>query len=151
MSEALEQKVEFRLAQIKTEEFAVIDGVYQPGKETFVGSQLNYGFIIQSLVIIVNGKFSFSQDENPYLLLGLTCWYQMSPKDWDIFFEKETGRLTLPMQVAQIFANLLVGTARGVVHTKTEGQPFHTVVLPPINLNELIKTDILMEPNRQES
>ena len=42
-------------------------------------------------------------------------------------------------------ATIVVGTVRGIIHAKTEGTVLNAIVLPPINLTEIIKDDILIE------
>ena len=37
---------------------------------------------------------------------------------------------------------ITVGTARGVLHAKTENTPFNKFVLPTINVTELVKEDV---------
>ena len=40
--------------------------------------------------------------------------------------------------------SISVGTLRGIIHTKTEGTVLNTIVLPPINLDEIINKDLVL-------
>ena len=40
---------------------------------------------------------------------------------------------------------IVVGAARGIIHAKTEGTILNSVILPPINLVEIIKDDLVLE------
>jgi hypothetical protein len=35
-----------------------------------------------------------------------------------------------------------VGTIRGILHCKTEGTPFNALILPPINVSEMVTGDL---------
>jgi len=37
-----------------------------------------------------------------------------------------------------------VGTARGVLHSKTESTPFNGLIIPPINVEQIIQEDIVV-------
>ena len=39
---------------------------------------------------------------------------------------------------------IAVGTARGILHAKTEATKFNQFLIPPINVVELIKDDIIL-------
>jgi hypothetical protein len=43
------------------------------------------------------------------------------------------------------FGVITVGTARGVLHSKTDGSIFNDLILPTINLTEIIKDDIIFD------
>lgn len=40
---------------------------------------------------------------------------------------------------------LTIGTARGVLHSKTESTPFNSFLLPTLNVNELVKKDVVFK------
>lgn len=39
-------------------------------------------------------------------------------------------------------ATIVTGTARGIIHAKSEGTLLAGIILPPINVMELIKNDL---------
>ncbi|HTO34642.1 MAG TPA: hypothetical protein VLZ72_00270, partial [Flavobacterium sp.] len=43
------------------------------------------------------------------------------------------------------FAVLTIGSARGVLHAKTEGTPFNEFLLPTIDVNNMLKENIVFE------
>jgi hypothetical protein len=138
--------VQFRLVQIKTEEFAVIDGVFQTSVESLIDSQLSFGFTKDTKTVQVQGKFTFKQGDSPYLVVALSCWFHFPiPEDWNKIFDAGTGRMTLERDIGLAFSSIVIGTARGVIHSKSEGAPFHSVILPPINLLDLIEGDLIMD------
>ncbi len=62
------------------------------------------------------------------------------PKDWDSLISDDV--ITFRKNDLGFFANQTVGVARGIMFCKTEGTPFSQYILPPVNLESLIKEDI---------
>ncbi len=134
--------IEFRLAQIKTEQFAVIDGVYTQGKESLIDTQLSFGFTPEARTIQVNGRFTFRQDTAAYLVMENVIWFQIiKEEDWTSLFDETTRRITLTKDLVLVFSNFVIGTARGIVHARSEGTSFHAVILPPINVVAMLESD----------
>jgi len=44
---------------------------------------------------------------------------------------------------------LSVGTARGILHAKTENTPYNEFIIPLINVTEAVKADIELSDNRE--
>lgn len=40
---------------------------------------------------------------------------------------------------------LTIGTARGVLHSKTENTTFNQFLLPTLNVNELVQKDVIFK------
>lgn len=72
------------------------------------------------------------------LILELACVFDIASDG----MEELKRESKIPKGFLQYMASIVVGTARGVIHAKTEGTLLNPVVLPPINLVELIKDDI---------
>ncbi|MPN63841.1 hypothetical protein SDC9_211608 [bioreactor metagenome] len=53
--------------------------------------------------------------------------------------------LLVPKNFMQHLAVITIGTARGILHAKTENTPFNQYVLPTINVSEMIKDDVTFE------
>ena len=51
----------------------------------------------------------------------------------------------IPVDFLRYMGTIVVGTARGVLHTKTEGTVLNAYVLPPINVMELVKEDLAVK------
>jgi hypothetical protein len=45
---------------------------------------------------------------------------------------------------------IAIGTARGVLHTKTENTPFNRFILPVLDATNLIKEDVELEVTTKE-
>ncbi len=61
------------------------------------------------------------------------------PDDWATF-EKEDG-LQIPKSVMELLAVHTIGTSRGILFCKTEGTPFNSLMIPPINVAGMMKDE----------
>jgi hypothetical protein len=66
---------------------------------------------------------------------------------WDEYYTIETKSLLLPKNFAQHISVITVGTARGVLHAKTEGDILNALILPSINVLDLVPDDVTISPN----
>ena len=57
--------------------------------------------------------------------------------------EQESNLLKVPKGFLSHLAVLTIGTTRGILHAKTEGNCFNKYVLPAINVTEIIKEDAI--------
>ncbi len=78
-----------------------------------------------------------------YLLLvaQLACYYDIAPEGFKAI--REEG--IIPVDFLRYMGSVSVGTIRGVIHAKTEGTVLNPVVMPPVNLEEMIQTDLQFE------
>jgi len=72
--------------------------------------------------------------------LSMKCVFKIKPETWDKF--KKGNKFKIPLGFALHLAMLTVGTARGILHCKTEKTAYKDLILPTINLTEIIKDDI---------
>ncbi len=49
------------------------------------------------------------------------------------------GVITIPKNLQEFLAVQTVGTSRGILFSKTEKTPFSQLILPPVNVAEMIK------------
>ena len=53
-------------------------------------------------------------------------------------------KLVILKVMLEHFAVQTVGTARGILHCKTEGSQFNGIILPPVNVTELVTEDMIL-------
>jgi hypothetical protein len=134
----------FRLVGIKTTEFAKFEQVYLPDTEYEVGVQLGFATLENQKIVEVNTRIVFELKNNPVLLIAVSCFFEIQA--WDNYYNKDANALVVPKNVAQHFAVLTIGTTRGVLHAKTEGLVMNTLIIPTINVTELVPKDIVISP-----
>ena len=75
------------------------------------------------------------------LILEMNTYFLIAPEGIEEI--KKNG--SVPVDFLRYMGTIAVGTARGIVHAKTEGTVLNAIVLPPINLVEAIKEDLVVE------
>jgi hypothetical protein len=138
--------INFGLRKITTEQFAIIDNAFDASNENIqLGNELRFGFNLEKRIITVLLSVQFSQDKGPFLLLEISCLFEIIPDHWNNLFNEETKEIKLPIGLARHFVVIAMGTLRGVLHSKTENTPYNKFYLPTINVNELVKEDVIIK------
>lgn len=139
-------QISFGLRRITTEQFAIIESAFDESKNNFeLGTGFRFGFNTDKRIITPYLAINFSQDKNPFLVLEIGCHFEIIEEHWNNLFSSDTNELKLPLGLARHLVMLSIGTLRGVLHAKTENTPFNKFFLPTINVNELVKEDILIK------
>ncbi len=142
------EQISFGLRQITTEQFAIIESAFDESKTNFeLGTGLRFGFNADKRIVTPLLAINFSQEKSPFLLLEIGCHFEIINEHWNSIFNITTNELKLPKELARHLVMLTVGTLRGVLHAKTENTPFNKFFIPTINVNELVKEDILIQTN----
>src|SRR5699024_1212320 len=127
--------LQFRIADINTLEFAILEENYDESDEVRLSTSLNFGFDKEKHVLGVDVKFQFLQDEKAFLLIAVQCGFEIEEKAWDSFMDENV--LTIPEGFASHLAVITVGTTRGVLHEKTNDTVFNDFIIPTVNLTNL--------------
>ena len=145
MTSKKELALSFKLVDISTSEFAILEESYTEDENVQMGTFVNFGHDREHRVLGATLKFQFEQNERPFLVIAATCSFQMEKKAWEAIQNKEDKKIVIPEGFASHMAVITVGTIRGILYEKTKDTPFKDYIIPPINLTELIKEDIEIE------
>jgi hypothetical protein len=136
----------FTLKQILTHQFAIIDDVFKTDEKVNFAFELNFATNAEERMLRVGTRMRFEQKQIPFLLLESSCSFQIKEEDWKaLFVENECNKIILPKDFAIHLTMLSVGTARGILHAKTENTDFNKYFVPTIDLTKLIKEDAILE------
>lgn len=140
------QQVTFNLKGISTDEFATIKECYK--EEEGVQIETGYGYEIDPDNYTVAVRFSilFKCNELPFIVLKLTCSFDVEKESFDALFDSESGKYVIPRNFLTHLTVLTIGTARGVLHAKLEKTVFEKYMLPTLNVSDLIKEDLIFDP-----
>ena len=138
-----ELALQFRIANIDTREFAILEENYNEEMEIGLSTSLNFGFDKEKHVLGVDVKFQFMQDDNAFLLITVRCGFEIEMKAWDSLIKENS--IIIPQGFASHLAVITVGTARGVLHEKTNDTPFNDFIIPTVNLTNLIQEDVVLD------
>jgi len=136
----------FSLKQILTHQFAMIEDAYKSDQKVNFAFELNFSTNANDNMIRVGTKMRFEQNQVPFLLLETSCSFKIKEEDWKAMIkENDCATIILPKDFATHLTMLTVGTARGVLHAKTENSDFNKFFVPTIDLTKIIKDDAILE------
>lgn len=133
--------VRFRMFKINVCQFAILaDG---PSENVSIENKMGLDFSKENRNIRINVEFNFSDGTKSLMLLKMNCEFNIHKDDWDSFTKDDTT--TIPKSLIDFLIVQTIGTARGVLHCKTEGSPFNYIVLPPMDVSHMVKDDIMIK------
>ena len=135
----MEQKVGFTLLGLKTEQFATFDENFSQKKKTNLTTGLEFKINKEKKELAVFATFTFEQTKKAFLKIQISCYFGIAPKSWDKFCSGST--IVFPKEFIAHLTMLTIGSARGVLHAKTDGTQFNKFLLPTIDVTELINED----------
>jgi len=136
----MEQNIGFNLIGIKTEQFAIIEKAYSKDQETQFSVGLQFKIDQKYKQVGVYLTFSFEQNKNVFLTIEVSGHFKIKKESWNNFIKED--KISFPQNFMAHLTMLIVGTARGVLHAKTDDSPFNKFLIPTINVTELVKEDV---------
>lgn len=135
--------LEFSLSNIRTIQFAKFSENL-PKTET-VKQQLEFAFGTnmnsETIGCIIN--FSLSGD-NTFLMIEVACHFDFTKGSWKALVADSKVELKVPVMLAHHLASVTLGTARGILHDKTEQTEFNRFPIPLVQLNEVFVEDVIV-------
>ena len=130
--------IAFHMSQIKIEQFAVlIDEIPED-----LGVNVSFGVQISDDYKSVRmlAQIRYTQEDTVHLMLDMACIFSLSEESVKELIE--SNKIVLPRGFLVHMAIHTIGTARGVLHCKTEGKKVNILVLPPINVDSMFPEDL---------
>ncbi|MFM9839200.1 MAG: hypothetical protein ACKVOQ_13100 [Cyclobacteriaceae bacterium] len=134
----------FSLKKITTEQFAVFENAFDEKKKIDINTEIKFGVDHENKIIATFTLFKFEQEQIVFLLIEACCNFTVEEDSWKSFSNTE-HKLKIDKGFLSHLAMLTVGTARGILHSKTEGTRFNEYCLPTINVAEMISADALFD------
>ncbi|MEH1008680.1 MULTISPECIES: hypothetical protein [Winogradskyella] len=141
-------KVGFALKKITTEQFAIIESSYKESEIVELKAGLKFGINFDNHIISVVFSTSLIQEKSPFLLIAVGCHFNINIEAWNSFYNESKTELIVPKGFISHLVMLTIGTTRGVLHSKTENTPFNKFLLPTLNVNELVKKDVVFKADK---
>lgn len=130
----------FKLTKINTQQFAIIEDSYDSENDEFtIDTNLGFGIDPENEAIISLVKIQFEQRRIPFLILEVSCEFDVVPEFWKKF--DSVDKIKMPKGFMAHLAMITVGTTRGVLHSKTDNTKFNEFILPTLNITEMITED----------
>lgn len=140
-----ELALSFKLVDITTNEFAILEDSYTDGENVRMGTFINFLIDREQRVLGSQLKFQFEQNEKPFLVISATCGFQLEESAWESLLAEDGQKLVIPVGFASHMVVITVGTIRGILYEKTKDTPFTDYIIPPINLTDMIEKDVEIE------
>lgn len=133
-------EVDFSLRQIKTEQFAAFEENYLQKEEVVfnTGVQIKINNDKQIGVFL---DIRCLQEEKTIIKLSVSCHFEVNEESWSLFFDDEKKNVIIPKAFIAYLASITVGTARGILFSKTENTILSSVMLPEIDVIEVLNKD----------
>ena len=133
------------MMRINTLQFAILSKEPEESYDIQTGMELKY--TIDGGAVAVNATFSFVHDGKTAMILKLLCEFAIHPTDLESL--KSEDKITIPKNIVDYFIAQTVGTARGILHCKTEGTPFNGIIIPPMNVTGLFNGDLVINLQKE--
>ncbi|HEV2478686.1 MAG TPA: hypothetical protein VGS79_03445 [Puia sp.] len=142
------QFVKFAFARIITDEFAILSEEYDPQQQASMNVAMAFGFNPFERAFGIQVKCFVLVQNKPIAVIAVTCQFQIAPEDWTALYAEKTNTLAVPKAIALHFASLAVSTTRGVLHAKTERHPINVLIIPPIDVSDFIKSELVLNSSQ---
>ena len=131
----------FALKRITTEQFATFSEYLDINKEAQVGHSFQFSLNPQLQQVGVFASFDFKQHSSVIMKIVVSCHFGIGNNAWNSFVEGNSVRL--PLDFATNLFAITAGTTRGVLSSKTEHTPFSKFILPLLDVQNIITSDVI--------
>lgn len=142
--------VQFDLAKIINDQFAILEPSIDNSQDGEMKLDFSFNSVIDGMYIAIQVRCELLQDEKITVMIESTFIYQIPSKDWALIYKPENKTVILPISSALAMTSMAIGAIRGIFHEKTEKQIGEGIILPSVNLKEIIKEDVKIEPFQNE-
>jgi hypothetical protein len=133
--------LEFALKGMRTAQFAFFSDEFLSKEKVEYNISFDFKFDIQHRQTMVLLGLVYSQGKKMLCKLNTETSFEIRESSWNAFRKTEAGRI-IPKSALAHFAHLALGSARGILHSKTENTALHAIILPLINVLEMIHEDV---------
>lgn len=140
MKRKTENTIGFIIHKIETKQFAILSEEVDESELT-ITSGIGFGIDEDNRIIRAMFKYEFNSKDKVILILEVYVDFQIEKKCFGKQI-KIKDSLVIPKDFAAHLAMIAVGTARGVLHEKTNGTKLNEFLMPPIDLTASIDEDI---------
>jgi len=142
----MSKEIQFILTGINTLEFATIESnLNELFKEAGLNTTIDFAIDEENTAIECILKFELLLDDNPIIIISVSCEFDIEENTWEQFKNAKKTVLNVPKGFIQHLAMITVGTARGVLHAKTENTPFNQYFLPQLNVAEMLDKNLKID------
>lgn len=128
--------VRFRMNKIAVKQFAIL-AKELPADNVSLETRISFQYAIENKLIACVASFNFCHEDKVLVVISCMCEFNIHSEDWGEFIKGDA--VEFPNPLLELLALHTVGTTRGVLFCKTEGTAFSGLILPPIDVKEIIE------------
>ena len=137
------KNISFRLLNIVTEQFATFEIENIP-ENNDLKSELQFSINPDNRVVACRMKFQFLHENQTIVVLTVVCNFDIEVNSWNNNIVSNK-KITLPKHLLEHLCVITVGTARGILHAKTENTFFNKFMIPTLDVSNLVEKDVVFE------
>ena len=130
--------IRFNMSRIAVNQFAILSDTY-PKQNITLSTELSFQYSADTRQISCEVGYRFTTDSELFLILKSQCEFIIHPNDWAKFLKDDS--VVIPKSVMELLAVHTIGVSRGILYCKTEGTPFNSLMIPPINVARMMKDE----------
>lgn len=150
MSEKNHSLIGFRYVRVITEQFAVLEEDVMINEKFGLQTQLRFGINSSNKILAIYSRFRFDTKDKPFLVLETSSQFKVEDENWEELVSKNRKKITFPKSFIVHLSMLSVGTARGILHARTENTIYNHLVLPTVNIDSIVEGNITLELRQEE-
>ena len=134
--------IKFRMFGIHADQFAILSKS-APLEDLGLGVNINYKYANKGRIISCSTVFNFlNSTQEKIMILAITCEFEIDESDYKKI--NNNDKTVIPKELLEYFAVHTIGTARGILFCKTESTPYNNIIIPPLNVSEMINDDMVI-------
>lgn len=137
------EKIAFRIHRIETLQFAILIDTID-SEELTISSGFGFGIDPDDCLLRSTFKYEFQSEQKPALILEVAVDFAIEPESFSQNLKNEANYI-IPKHMANHLAMITVGTARGILHEKTNGTDLNKYLIPTIDITESIREDVVFD------
>lgn len=135
--------IAFDLIKIKIDQFAMLEDSFDEKQNINLRTNIDVKVNAENKQLGVFSSFNFRQNETLILKLDVSCHFKIKEENWNSFLKGNL--ITFPKAFIAHLSSISVGTARGILVSKTEDTKFSKFILPLINVAEMFTEDVTFD------
>jgi hypothetical protein len=149
MARSRKVAVPIALLKLSTEQFAwYIENLPPDKNKTELTMNNSIGFGVEPSKNVIGCIFKFellNSDDLPVLIVEVNVHFAVEPEVFGKLLNKKKRQFKLPFESACHILSITIGSARGILHTKTEGTVVNGLHIPLLNTEAFISEDIIID------
>lgn len=139
------QLIRFDIASIVTDEFAIPESGHSRSDEGEMKVNFSFNSLAEEKLIIIQVKCLFYHDDKLIIVVAVSFGYRVHPEDWGLLYNAVTNKVKLPLATALQMASMSIGAVRGILHAKTAHLAMGSIIVPSVNLKDMMREDIVID------